>query len=154
MTVLHRLFSSCGQQELLLCSCRARASHCGGFFCSEAWAFQLLWCMGLVTQKHVESSLTGNRTHVHYISRQILYHWATRETHFAHLTLSQICFIICVWSSFLPPTGPKLLKLKNPESNCCLSPFILLQDNELKDDAAGIGVRGGDGVNSNEQEWK
>ena len=28
--------------------------------------------------------------------RRVLYCWATRETHFAHLTLSQIYFIICV----------------------------------------------------------
>ena len=56
---------------------------------------------------------------------------------------------VCVLILFFPLTGPKLLKLRSPESNCCLSPFILLQDNEHKDDAAGIGVRGGDGVNSN-----
>ena len=39
--LLHRLFSSCGEQGLLspvLVSWGAQASHCGDFFCCEALA--------------------------------------------------------------------------------------------------------------------
>ena len=35
--------------------------------------------MSAVALKHVESSWTGNGTHVLYIVRQILNHWTTRE---------------------------------------------------------------------------
>ena len=36
-SLLHRLFSSCGEPGLLP-SCGARASHCGGFSCCRAQA--------------------------------------------------------------------------------------------------------------------
>ena len=35
MSLLHRLFSSCGKQRLL-CSCSVGASHCGGSSCCGA----------------------------------------------------------------------------------------------------------------------
>ena len=51
--------------------------HAGSSSCSP-WA-QLLWLMGLVAPRHVESSQTRNWTHVPCIGRQILIHCATRE---------------------------------------------------------------------------
>ena len=41
---------------------------------------QKLWCLGLVVLWHVGSSQTRDQTHVSFIGRQILSHWATRET--------------------------------------------------------------------------
>ena len=43
--------------------------------------------MGLVALQHVKSSQTRNRTRVHYIGRQILNHWTTREVHINHFKL-------------------------------------------------------------------
>ena len=78
--------------------CGVWASHCGGFSCCGAralgaWASvvvahglsscgsqaQQLWCVGLVTPRHVGYSWTRERTCVPYIGRQILNHCATRE---------------------------------------------------------------------------
>ena len=80
--VLHKLFSSCGQQGPLS-SRGAQASHCDGFSCCESQPLEhrlsnsgarvyLPWGMW---------DLPGlrDRTCVSYIGRQILYHWATRE---------------------------------------------------------------------------
>ena len=39
----------------------------------------LLWSMGSTALQHLESSWTGNGTHVPCIGRQILNHWTTRE---------------------------------------------------------------------------
>ena len=82
--------------------CGARASHCGGFSCCEAWALgtrasvvvarglsscgsralqhRLSSCgTGLVAPRHGGSSRTRARTRVPCIGRQILNHCATRE---------------------------------------------------------------------------
>ena len=39
VSLLHRLFSSCGEQGLLS-SCSAQPSHCGGFSCCSSWALE------------------------------------------------------------------------------------------------------------------
>ena len=87
--LLHGLFSSCGEWELLS-SCGARAFPCGGFSCCRArvlgcsgfsrcstWA-QQLWPLGLVA---LESSWIRDQAHVSCTGRQIIYHGATREAH-------------------------------------------------------------------------
>ena len=80
--LLHRHFSSCGEQGLLS-SCGARAPHWRGFSCCRAWTpdhgLHWLWCRGLVALEHVEFSRTRAWTHVPCISRWILNHWTTRE---------------------------------------------------------------------------
>ena len=61
----------------------ARASHCRSLSWCGAQApdaqAQQLWLTGLVALRHVGSSQTRVRTHVHCIGRQILNHRATRE---------------------------------------------------------------------------
>ena len=68
--------------------CSARASHCGGFSCCGAWALgfricstqaQLLWPLGSVALRHVESFQTRDWTCVPCIDRWIPIHWTTRE---------------------------------------------------------------------------
>ena len=63
--LLHRHFSSCGEQGLLS-SCGARASRCRGFFCCRAQTLghkgSVLWHTGLVAPWHVGSSWTRDRT--------------------------------------------------------------------------------------------
>ena len=70
-----------------------QASHYGSFSCGAqalgragcssygTWA-QYLWVAGLVALRHVESSLTRDRTSVPSIARQILNYWTTREAPF------------------------------------------------------------------------
>ena len=73
---LVRAFFGCDERGLLFLVVEW-ASHCGGSVCgAEA---QRLWRTGLVAPRHVESSLTRDRTCVPHIGRQILYHHATRE---------------------------------------------------------------------------
>ena len=95
-------FSSCGKGGNSLgavrgdaLSCSVQASHCSGFSLlqhmgSGACRLQLclvgsrvraqyLWCTGLVASWHVQSSCTGDRTHVPCIGRWFLYHRPTRE---------------------------------------------------------------------------
>ena len=66
----------------------AQASHCRGLSCCGAQApdaqAQQPWLTGLVAPRHVGSSQTRARTHVPYISRQILNHCATREALLHH----------------------------------------------------------------------
>ena len=82
-SLLCGLFSSCDEQGLLS-SCGAWASHCNGFFCG-AWAIghtsfsSYLWHTGLVVLWPVGSSRISNWIHVSSIVRQIFYHWVTRE---------------------------------------------------------------------------
>ena len=60
--------------------------------------------MGLVAPPHVGSSWTKDWTHVFCI-RQILYHWATRETYWSHscvenllqLFTDMVLSLSCVW---------------------------------------------------------
>ena len=86
-------FSRC--RELgLHSSCRAQASHCGGFSCCGTQAVehtgfssccmraQWLWLMGLVVPQLVGSSWTRDRTGVPCIARWIPNHWTTREALF------------------------------------------------------------------------
>ena len=86
-SLLHGLFSSCGEWELL-CSCGARAFPCGGFSCCRArvlgcsgfsrcstWA-QQLWPLGLVA---VESSWIRDQAHVPWIERWTPNQWTTWE---------------------------------------------------------------------------
>ena len=66
-------------------------AHCSGVSCHRAWALgtgdfsscgmwaQQLQCTELVAAWHLRSSQTRDWTHVPCISRQILYHWSTRE---------------------------------------------------------------------------
>ena len=57
--------------------------HCSGFSCCGARALgcvgSVVWHMGLVAQRHMESSPTRDRTRVPGIGRQSLNHWTTRE---------------------------------------------------------------------------
>ena len=64
-----RAFFGCGEQELLF-HVVEWASHCSGC---------VLWGSGSAAVVLVESSLTGDRTCVPCIGRQILYHPATSE---------------------------------------------------------------------------
>ena len=74
---MHRLSlvaASRGYSSLL-----ERASHCSGFSCCGAqalWYPQYLWCPGLVSPMHVESSRPRDQTCVPCTGRQIL-HWTT-----------------------------------------------------------------------------
>ena len=113
--------------------CRARASHCGGFFYCGVWALgtraqqlwlagsraqaQQLWCTGLVALRHVGSSRARDRTHVPCIGSRILNHCATRE----------VLFFIFIFGGtraactfFVPPPGiepgPQAMKAWSP--NC------------------------------------
>ena len=77
---------------LLLWSIGSRLSgfrHCG------AWALGALW--------HVGSLRTRNRTHVSWIGRCILYHWATREVSAEQclwfLSILIIVSCVCVYES-------------------------------------------------------
>ena len=87
------VFSSCGEWGLFFIQCAG----------SSLWWFLLFWgtgsrahglsgcssqapehrlssCgVGLVAPQHVESSLTGDQTHLPCIGQRILYHWTTRE---------------------------------------------------------------------------
>ena len=54
-------------------------SHCSSFSCWGAQA-QELWHTGLLVPQPVGSSRTRDQTRVSWISKGILYHWATRET--------------------------------------------------------------------------
>ena len=70
---------------------RSAWARCSGFSCHRAWALgtgdfsscsmwaQQLQCTELVAPWHLRSSQTRDWTHVPCISRQILYHWPTRE---------------------------------------------------------------------------
>jgi len=74
----------------LLSRCGVEASHMVASNCG-AWALGHVGCsscspqarslqhMGLVTLRHVGSSQTRDRTHVPWVGRPILNHWATRE---------------------------------------------------------------------------
>ena len=108
--LLHGLFSSCGEQGLLS-SWGAWASHWGDLFCCRAWVlacwgfsnccsqplvfrFNSCGAQGLVALCPVASSQTRDRTHVSFIGRRILYHWATREAPgiFSNMSFWSICF--------------------------------------------------------------
>ena len=77
--------------------CGAWASHCSGLSRRRAWALvaacrsrawaQQPWHMDLVPLRRVGSSLTGGRTCVPCITRQILNLWTTREALSFHLLL-------------------------------------------------------------------
>ena len=56
--LLHRVFSSCGEQGLLS-SCGSQASHCGGFFCCKA---QAPGCTGFSScdSRALEHKFTGS----------------------------------------------------------------------------------------------
>ena len=87
-SLLCGLFSCWGKWGLL-CSCHARAAHCGGFSCGA----QALGCMGFrscgsQTLEHRFNScaawasgifLDWGSNHVFCIGRWILYGWATSE---------------------------------------------------------------------------
>ena len=77
---LAELGLSCSKWGLLSC-CGARVSHCGNLSVSSTGSrrLQWLWCTGLATPQHVESSWTWARTCVHCTGRQILNRWTTRE---------------------------------------------------------------------------
>ena len=94
-SLLLGVFSCCDEQGLLS-SCSAGASHCGGFSCCRVQALghmgfsrlqflasraqvQCSWYTGFVAPQHMESSLTRDWTLVSCFGRQILNHWATRE---------------------------------------------------------------------------
>ena len=82
------LFSSCGEWGLL--------SRCGcvGFLLRWRlllWWLLLLWRTGLVAPYHVESSQTGDRTHVPSFGKQILNHWTIRK-----ILYSFKCVCYCV----------------------------------------------------------
>ena len=65
----------------LLC-CRAQALRHAGSAAATHWLWDTgsaVWCPGLVVPEHVGSSWPRNQTHVSYICRRILCHWATRE---------------------------------------------------------------------------
>ena len=81
--LLCRLLSSYGGRWGLLCTCRAQASHCGGFSYSREL---VLGHMDLLTVVHGLSCSAAcwifwfrGPTHFFCISRQILHDWATRE---------------------------------------------------------------------------
>ena len=101
-SLLHRLFSSCGQQGLL----------CVGL--SVQW-FPLLRAkhrlrvalMGLVVLQHVGSSQTRDQTHVSYIGRQILYHWAIKPQSLLLIFLGHSAFKLS------PETGMQMALLFN-----------------------------------------
>ena len=95
-SLLHWLFSSCGEQGLLS-SCGAQDSCCNGFPCracgqqafphmssgvvllrSRAQA-QQLWCAGLAASRRVGSSQIRGWTHVSYIGKWVLYHRDAKE---------------------------------------------------------------------------
>ena len=83
-------FSGCSEQGLLS-SCRAWASHCGGFSCgaqapgtrASVTAACMLSsggrCMGLVAPQQVGSSQTRDGTHVPCTGEQILIYCTTGE---------------------------------------------------------------------------
>ena len=91
--------------------CCSRASHCGGFCLAQALGIegfrscssraQELRQTGLVALRHGRSSLTRDRTHISFISRQILNHWTTREVPFCEIFRSSIeldcCCCCCCW---------------------------------------------------------
>ena len=89
-------FSSCDEQRLLS-SCGAWASHCSGFS-RGAWALghkywaQYLCPTSLVASRHTGPSWTRDQTYVTWIGRQILNHWTTREV--------PSPFILYLWHSF------------------------------------------------------
>ena len=60
----------------LLSSCRAQASHCGGFSCCRA---QALRTPGLVAPRHVVFSWPSNWTRVLRFARGIINQWTTKE---------------------------------------------------------------------------
>ena len=68
-------FSGCGNWGPRS-SC-AWASHCGGFSCCRAWDLGVVH--GLSCSMACVFSCIRDWTHVSWISRQILYHWTTRE---------------------------------------------------------------------------
>ena len=79
--------SSCSEQGATLCY-GAQTSDCNGFSCCAAPALDtqssaVAACRpsscSLVAPRHVESSWTNDRTHVHCIGRQILIHCTTKE---------------------------------------------------------------------------
>ena len=86
--LLHRFFSSCGEQGLLS-SCGSQASHCGGFFCCGPQASavvtpglqgtdsqaQSLWHTGLAALWHVGYSWIRDQTYIPHPGRQIPHHF-------------------------------------------------------------------------------
>ena len=91
-----RVFSSCGKRGPLFIMVRGPLHYRGLFYCGaqapDAQA-QQLWLTGLVALRHVGSSQTRARTRVPCISRQILNHCTTRET---HQIFFEVCFGIVV----------------------------------------------------------
>ena len=74
------LLSRCGVEasHMVASNCGTRAlGHAGCSSCSPQ--ARSLQHMGLVTLRHVGSSQTRDRTHVPWVGRPILNHWATRE---------------------------------------------------------------------------
>ena len=57
---------------------------------SRAFGLQQLWCMGLVTSQHVESSWTRDQTCVPCIGRWILNHLTTRKVLFYKFSMVEL----------------------------------------------------------------
>ena len=72
---LCRLFSSCGERDLLLLRCLLLLPS----IVSRVCGLQQLRLMGLADPRLVESSGTREQTHVLCIGRQIRSQWTTRE---------------------------------------------------------------------------
>ena len=70
-SLLHRFFSSCGEQT----------AHCSGFSCCGTWVLGYTDSVVVAhgVPGHVESSQTRDQTCVSCIGRWILYHRVTRE---------------------------------------------------------------------------
>ena len=118
-SLLHRLFSSCGQQGLLCVGLSVqwfpllRAEHRLWSLRASAVSSQALEhrlrvaLMGLVVLQHVGSSQTRDQTHVSYIGRQILYHWAIKPQSLLLIFLGHSAFKLS------PETGMQMALLFN-----------------------------------------
>ena len=112
----------CAESSLLcglFSACGAWASSCRGFSCCGArqgtWTSVVakelssraqarsLWPTGLVAPRQLGSTQIRDWTHVSWIGRHILYHWATRETLSSHFDIWK-AFIkwSAYWISWLP----------------------------------------------------
>ena len=102
-SLLHGLFSSCGEWGLLQLQCtgfslprlllsqstgsmRVGSSSCSTcaqylLFLGSRTKAQWLWCIGLVAPWHVGSSWARDQTHVPCIGRHILNHWTPGRSH-------------------------------------------------------------------------
>ena len=94
---LHRVFVAAHGLSLVAAS--GGYSSCMGFSLqwlilwildSRAFGLQQLWCMGLVTSQHVESSWTRDQTCVPCIGRWILNHLTTRKVLFYNFSMVEL----------------------------------------------------------------